>query len=202
MAQICIEQDVLIVSDEIHSELLLGDSHFRPTASLSREIEKRTITLISASKAFNIPGLFTAFAIIPNKKIRMQFAETLFRMGLHLSSPGLVASQIVYAGKCDSWLKELRSYLTANRDFLVKYVTKQLPLVRLTMPEATYLAWMDCTDLKLKPSPYEFFLKEARVALADGIKFGKESSQFVRLNFGTSHKLLKQGLQRMKNALP
>jgi cystathionine beta-lyase len=201
LAQICIEQDLLIVSDEIHSELLLGNSQFRPTASLSRAIERRTITLISASKAYNVPGLFTAFAIIPNKKLRAQYADTLSKMGLHISSPGLVASQIVYSGKCDSWLKELREYLTANRDYLLEYVTKHMPSVRVTIPDATYLAWLDCTDLRLKPSPYEFFFKEARVALSDGIKFGKESSQFVRLNFGTSRKLLKEGLQRMKNAL-
>lgn len=201
LAKICIEQDLLIVSDEIHAELLLGDSQFWPIASLGRSIEKRTITLISASKAYNVPGLFTAFAIIPNKKLRMQYAETLSKMGLHISSPGLVASQVIYAGRCDSWLKELRQYLAANRDFLLEYVTKHMPPVRVTIPDATYLAWLDCTDLGLKPSPYEFFFKEAHVALSDGIKFGKESSQFVRLNFGTSRRILKEGLQRMKNAL-
>jgi cystathionine beta-lyase len=201
LARICIEQDLLIVSDEIHSELLLGDSQFRPIASLSRAIEKRTITLISASKAYNVPGLFTAFAIIPNKKLRTQYADTQSRMGLHISSPGLVASQVVYAGKCDTWLKELRQYLTANRDYLLAYVTKHMPSVRVTIPDATYLAWLDCKELELKPSPYEFFFRKARVALSDGIKFGKESSQFVRLNFGTSRKILKEGLQRMKNAL-
>jgi cystathionine beta-lyase len=145
--------------------------------------------------------LFTAFAIIPNKKLRTQYADTQSRMGLHISSPGLVASQVVYAGKCDTWLKELRQYLTANRDYLLAYVTKHMPSVRVTIPDATYLAWLDCKELELKPSPYEFFFRKARVALSDGIKFGKESSQFVRLNFGTSRKILKEGLQRMKNAL-
>jgi cystathionine beta-lyase len=202
LAQTCLDNNLLIVSDEIHSELLLGDSQFRPIASLNREIEKRTITLISASKAFNIPGLFTAFAIIPNKQLRTQYADTVTKMGLHISSPGLIASQIAYAGKCDAWLEDLRQYLTANRDFLVEYVRKYMPSVRVTVPDATYLAWLDCTALHLRPSAYEFFLKQARVALGEGVKFGKENRQFVRLNFGTSRRVLKDGLQRMKRVLP
>lgn len=201
MAQICIEHDLLIVSDEIHSELLLGESRFQPMASLGRDIEKRTITLISASKAFNVPGFFSAFAIVPNKKLRKQYEQTRFKMGLHIASPGLVASQVAYSGRCDDWLKELRRYLTDNRDFLVEYVMKNLPMVRVTVPDATFLAWLDCTDLKLKPSPFEFFLRVARVALGDGLKFGREGRQFVRLNFGTSRKILRQGLARMRKSL-
>jgi cystathionine beta-lyase len=80
-------------------------------------------------------------------------------------------------------------------------VTKYIPGIRVTMPEATYLAWLDCSELKLKPSPYEFFLKTARVALTDGGKFGKESGQFARLNFGVPRETLEEGLDRMRKAL-
>lgn len=201
MARICLAKDVLMVSDEIHSEILLDDNRFTPIACLGREIEKRTITLISASKAFNIPGLFSAFAIIPNKKLRQKYADTVSKMGLHLASPGLAANRMAYSGQCDAWLKELRSYLTGNRDYLLDYVTKHFPSMRTTVPDATYLAWLDCTELNLKPSPCEFFLKKAKVALEEGSKFGKESKQFVRLNFGTSRKILKEGLDRMRKAL-
>jgi cystathionine beta-lyase len=201
MAEICIEHNVLIVSDEIHSELLLGGAKFQPMAALSREIANHTITLISASKAFNVPGLFCAFAIIPNRKIREQYEETVFKMGLYVASPGLTAARVAYSGKCDLWLKALRIYLTANRDFLLDYAAKYIPGVRVTMPEATYLAWLDCSELKLKQSPYEFFLKEAKVGLSDGGKFGRGSEQFVRLNFGTSRTLLKRGLDRMRKVL-
>ena len=201
IAEICIENDLIIVSDEIHSELLLGSATFQPMATLSREIANRTITLISASKTFNVPGLFCAFAIIPNKKLREQYKETVFKMGIHVSSPGLFAARVAYAGKCDVWLRDLRRYLTANRDFLVDEITRHLPDVRLTVPDATYLAWLDFSELKLKPSPYEFFLKEAKLALSDGGKFGKGSEQFVRLNFGTSRKWLEKGLERIRKAL-
>jgi len=201
MAEICLENDVTIVSDEIHSELLLGDAAFSPMAKISREVEKNTITMISASKAFNVPGLACAFAIIPDANTRARFVTVANGMSFEASSMGLTAAHVAYSGKADTWLKELRSYLTANRDFILEYVDKKLPGVQVTIPDATYLMWLDCTDLKLKPSPFEFFLKEAKVAFSDGGKFGKGNEQFVRLNFGTSRKILKQGLDRMRNAL-
>lgn len=201
MARICLENDAFIVSDEIHSEILLDDNKFIPTACLGGEIQKRTITLISASKVFNVPGLFSAFAVIPNRKLRKSYADTVFKMGLHLASPGLVATRVAYSGQCDVWLKELRSYLTGNCDFLLDYVAKHFPAMRVTVPQATYLAWLDCTELNLKPSPCEFFIKEAKVGLGEGSKFGRASRQFVRLNFGTSRKILKDGLDRMRKAL-
>jgi cystathionine beta-lyase len=201
MAEICVRNDVLIVSDEIHSELLLDDNKFQPLASLSREIEERTITLISASKAFNVPGLFCAFAIIPNQKLREQYAETALKMGLHVSSTGLVATQIAYSGRCDGWLRALRRYLSSNRDFLIDFATKRWPDVRITMPKATYLAWLDFTQMDLELSPYEFFFQKAKVALSDGALFGENGKGHVRLNFGTSRRVLKQGLDRMNKAL-
>ncbi|MCC6569703.1 MAG: PatB family C-S lyase [Anaerolineales bacterium] len=201
MAEICIEHDVVMVSDEIHSELLLGDAKFMPLAKVSREVEKHTITLISASKAFNVPGLACAFAIIPDEGLRKKFHTVANGMSFEVSTPGLTAASVAYAGKADAWLRALRRYLTSNRDFVLKYVEKNLPEIRITKPDATYLSWLDCSALNLKPSPYEFFLKQANVALSDGAKFGKGNEQFVRLNFGTSRKLLKQGLDRMRKAL-
>lgn len=201
MAEICIRNDVLIVSDEIHSELLLDKNAFQPLASLSPEIEERTITLISASKAFNVPGLFCAFAIIPNQKLREQFAETVLKMSVHVSSAGLVAAQSAYSGRCDGWLRALRKYLTGNRDFVIGHATKRWPHVRITMPRATYLAWLDFTQLELEPSPYKFFFDKGKVALSDGAIYGQNGKGHVRLNFGTSRRILKQGLDRMDRAL-
>lgn len=201
MAEVCIGNDVLIVADEIHSELLLSGAEFQPMAAISREIANHSITLVSASKAFNVPGLFCAFAIIPNKKMRERYKETVFKMGLHVASPGLTAARVAYSGKCDAWLNELRKYLTTNRDFLLEYVLEFMHGVRVTIPQATYLAWLDFSELKLKPSPYEFFLKKAKVALSNGRRFGKGSEQFVRLNFGTARRTLEAGLERMKKAL-
>ncbi|MFN8427581.1 MAG: PatB family C-S lyase [Anaerolineales bacterium] len=201
MAKICIENDVLIVSDEIHSELLLDDHKFTPLAKLSSEIAEHTITLVAPSKTFNVPGLFCGFAIIPNKELRARYEKEVEHLRLHVSSFGLHAARIAFSGQCDGWLKELRQYLTGNRDFLVKYVTKYMPGVRTTIPEATYLGWLDFTQTKIKGSAYDFFLKEAKVALSAGKIFGAENEGYVRINFGTSRKLLKQGLDRIRKSL-
>jgi cystathionine beta-lyase len=201
IAEICINNKVTIVSDEIHSELLLGDANFIPTASLSREVAKHTITLISASKAFNVPGLTCAFAIIPDEKLRKKFAEVANGMSFEISTLGLTAARVAYSGQADAWLRGLRKYLTENRDLIVNYAERNLPGIRATKPDATYLAWLDCSELKLKTTPYEFFLKRAKLALSDGGKFGNGNEQFVRLNFGTSRKIVEQGLNRMRKVL-
>ncbi|GAB4570180.1 MAG: PatB family C-S lyase [Anaerolineales bacterium] len=201
MAEICIQHDVVIVSDEIHSELLLGGNKFTPMAKLSREIEKHVITLIAPSKTFNVPGLFCGFAIIPNKELRERYERELHHLRLHVASPGLHAARTAFSGKCDSWLRELNRYLTGNRDFLVDYVTKFMPGVRTTIPDATYLGWLDFTQTAIDGSPYEFFLKKAKVALSEGKIFGKEGEGHVRINFGTSRAMLREGLDKIRKAL-
>jgi cystathionine beta-lyase len=201
MAEICLENKVLIISDEIHSELLLGDKKFTPRAKLSPEISQITITLIAPSKTFNVPGLFCGFAIIPNRELRDEYARAANHMRIHVASLGLRAAQAAFSGGCDDWLKELRCYLTGNRDFLVDYVTKNMPGVRITIPQATYLAWLDFTQLEFEKSPYEFFFEKAKVALSDGAIFDKNGKGYVRLNFGTSRRILKQGLDRMNGTL-
>lgn len=201
MAEICIENGVTIVSDEIHSELLLGGAKFTPLASLSPEIAQHTLTLISAAKAFNVPGLACAFAIIPDDKLRKRFSDAEHGMSFGISTPGLTAARIAFSGKADTWLTALRRYLTANRGFIIEYIERNLPGVRMTKPDATYLLWLDFSELKLKPSPYEFFMKHAKVAFSDGGKFGEGCEQFVRLNFGTTRRVVKEGLERIRKAL-
>ncbi len=201
MAEICIRNRVLIISDEIHSELLLNGNKFTPMAQISTEIARNTITLIAPSKTFNVPGLFCGFAIIPDKDMRERYVKELQHLRLHVGSMGLHAARIAFSGQCDGWLRELRRYLTANRDFAMNYVTRYMPNVRTTIPDATYLGWLDFTHTKISGSPFEFFKKNAKVALSDGKIFGKEGEGHLRLNFGTSRKILKQGLDRMRNAL-
>jgi cysteine-S-conjugate beta-lyase len=199
MAEICIEYNVLIIADEIHSELLLDEKKFTPMAKLSKEIANNTITLIAPSKTFNVPGLFCGFAIVPNKEIRDEYVKVVQKLRLHVASLGLHAAQVAFSGQCDEWLRELRSYLTSNRDFLVDYITKNMPQVRVTIPDATYLSWLDFTQLNLEKPPFEFFFEMAKVALSDGAIFGEKGH--VRLNFGTSRRILNQALDQMQKAL-
>jgi len=200
MAEICLENKVLIVADEIHSELLLDEKKFTPIAKLSKEIANNTITLVAPSKTFNVPGLFCGFAIIPNKELRDEYANMVAHLRLHVASLGLRAAHVAFSGQCDEWLKELRCYLTGNRDFLVDYISRNMPGVRVTIPQATYLSWLDFTQVNLEKSPFDYFLEKANVALSDGAIFG--ANGHARLNFGTSRRILKQALDRMTRVLP
>lgn len=209
MAETCLRQNTVIVSDEIHSELLLGSATggHTPLGSLSREIAENSITLVAPSKTFNIAGLFCGFAIIPSPKLRGQYKLQLERMTLHTSGLAQTAAQTAFSGACDDWLAELNTYLTANRDFAVQYIENQLPDVHTSVPDATYLLWLDCNTLVQNGkvpgdfSPYEFFLQRAKVALNDGLPFGSGGENFVRLNFGCARSTLEQTLERMKKAL-
>ena len=122
-------------------------------------------------------------------------------MSFEVSTPGLTAARVAFAGKADGWLKSLRRYLTGNRDFIIQYMEKNLPQVRITMPDATYLLWLDCSELKLKTLPFEFFLSKAKVAFSNGANFGTGCEQFVRLNFGTTRQVLAEALERVRKSL-
>lgn len=202
MAETCLENETLIVSDEIHSELTLGATRHTPIAALSPEIEAKTITLIAPSKTYNVPGLFCGFAIIPNPELREKFKQASERLIHHVSSLSLIAAQTAYSGVCDGWLNGLRTYFTQSREILLK---AGLPGLRLTAPEATYMTWLDASPLvengKISGSPQKFFLKNANVALSDGADFGPGQQNFVRLVFGCSHETLRQALERIRRAV-
>jgi cystathionine beta-lyase len=125
-------------------------------------------------------------------------------MAMHVGSPGLVAAQVAFSGACDEWLAALRIYLNGNRDFLVDFVRDQLSGIKTSVPDATYLAWMDCAEPvrsgKISGTPQEFFLKTAKVALNEGRDFGPGGEGFVRLNFGCPRSTLVEAVLRMKSA--
>ena len=200
MAYLCLKNKTIICSDEIHAELTLGKEPHLPIASMEPEIAARTITLIAPSKTFNVAGLYCAFAIVPDVDLRDRFKNTVERMALHVNSFGLIAAQAAFSGQCDEWLDTLRVYLRGNCDFLVEYVKSEMNGIRITVPEATYLAWLDCRALRLEPSPHHFFLEKAKVALNNGAEFGQGGEGFVRLNFGCPRKTLEEALERMKLA--
>jgi cystathionine beta-lyase len=205
MAEICLRNSIVICSDEIHSELLLDGTKHIPIAALDPEVADRSITLVAPSKTFNVPGLFCGFAIIPNKDLLGRYKKTVERMAMHVNSLGLIAAQAAFSGECDEWLRALRLYLTENRDVVVEFIQKELRGIKTTVPEATYLAWLDCTDLvrtaKISGTPHEYFLRQAKVALNEGKDFGSSGEGFVRLNFGCPRATLVKALNRMNSAL-
>jgi len=201
MAEICLQNEVMIVSDEIHSELLLAGSQHIPMATLSPEVADQTITLIAASKTFNTAGLFCAFAIIPNAELRVRFQKANDEITGHVASMGLIASEAAFSGECDDWLNELRIYLKDNRDFVVDYLTENFPDAKFTIPQATYLQWIDFSEYikagKIDKMPFDYFLENAKVALSSGKIFGEGYENYVRLNFASPRVMVAEGLERM-----
>jgi cystathionine beta-lyase len=201
MADVCLRTDTLIVSDEIHCDLMFPGHRHIPIASLSPEVEARTITFMAPSKTFNLPGLKCSIAIIPDQELRERFVEA--RMDL-VRTPNILGVTAATAAYRDGgpWLDELLLYLEANRDYVTEFVREELPGVRVFPAEATYLAWLDCREAAIPgESPCEFFLEEAKVGLSDGATFGEDGRGFVRLNFASPRSLLEEGLRRMSVAL-
>ena len=201
MAEICLRHNVVICSDEIHCDLLLGETEHVPMASLSPEIASQTITMMAPSKTFNVPGLKGSFLIIQNAELRQRFTKRIQGIVPGVNNLGYVAMLAAYRD-CDDWLTALRSYLTANRDAYVAYIAQKLPQLRTTAPSATYLGWIDCREAGIPgDSPFKFFMEKAGIALGDGPMFGSGGEGFVRLNFGCPRETLLLGLEKIRNAL-
>lgn len=202
MAEICLRHNVIICSDEIHAELLLDHNQHTPLATLSPEFAAQTITLVAPSKTFNVAGLGCSFAIVTNPELRQKINQAAEGLTHGANALGLAAAEAAYRNDPDTntWLTELLDYLTANRNTLVGFISTQIPSLKVTIPQATYLAWIDCRQADLG-DPFEFFLQKAKIGFNDGIAFGPEGTGFVRLNFGTPRALLLEGLERMQKAL-
>ncbi len=200
LALLACRHDLTVISDEIHAELMLNGERHIPIAALSPEIAARTVTLMSASKAFNIAGLCMAFAHFGSRQLRERFQGLPSHTRGGTNTLAIAAVQAAWqAGQ--PWLDEVIAYLRANRDHVAAHCRTHWPEVKHFAPEATYLAWLDMRAVGLPGNPQEFFLKQARVALSDGRAFGEAGEGFVRLNFATSRTILDAVLARMDAAL-
>jgi cystathionine beta-lyase len=200
IAEVAIERDLIVVSDEIHGDLVYPGHTHVPLASLSAEIAERTVTLTAASKAFNIAGLRCGVAIFGGDDVARRFRSLPRHLRGGIGVPGIEALRVAWR-EGQPWLDAVLAYLEANRDFVVDFVRSELPGAIVHPPEATYLAWIDCRALDLSPTPYRYFLDRARVALSDGPTFGAPGEGYVRINFATSRAILTEALERMAKAL-
>jgi cystathionine beta-lyase len=196
LAAICKKHDIMICSDEIHCGLILDkDKPHIPTASLDPETAAHTITLMAASKTFNLPGLGCAFAVIGEKNLRRRFKEAMAGIVPMANALGYTATRAAFED-CSGWHEALLDYLRGNRD-TVQEAVNRMPYLSMAPVEATYLAWIDIRAAGIR-NPTAFF-EDAGVGLQDGIEF--DGPGFVRLNFGCSRSLLEKALQRMAGAL-
>jgi cystathionine beta-lyase len=201
IAALALEHDLIVISDEIHADLLYDNRVHIPFASLGPEIAKRTVTLTSASKAFNIPGLRCAIAHFGTADLHQRFNQLYpphIRGGIGLL--GIYASVAAWRWG-QPWLDEVVPYLQANRDYALQAFKERIPEIEFYSPEATYLAWLDCGALDIEGSPASHFMKHGRVALSGGRRFGAAWDRHVRVNFATSRSILAEIVDRMAKAL-
>ena len=199
LARLACEHGATVVSDEIHAPLTLDGRAHVPFATVSEEAAACAVTVTSASKAWNIPGLKTAF-LIAGEAMLAPVMETSPRLRHGCSILGLEATIAAYE-QGGAWLAAVLTVLERNRATLLDRVAATMPGVAVRPPRATYLAWLDYRALELPGGPHEFFLERARVALSDGVAFGLGGEGRVRLNFATSAAVLDEILERMATAV-
>lgn len=202
LADICLRHNVIIVSDEIHADLVYSGNKHLPLALLGPDVAQSTITFVSPSKTFNIAGTYTSFAIIPNDTMRSKIAQLMD--ALHLESGnlfGVTAAEAAYRTG-SQWLDELLPYLESNAQFLYDFTKDNIPGVKTTKPQGTYLAWLDFRESGIPASKLNSFLvHQAGLGLNDGTTFGTQGTGFARLNFGCTRTLLAEGLFRLETAM-
>jgi cystathionine beta-lyase len=202
IAQLAVERDLIVVSDEIHCDLVYpGQTHI-PFMSLGPQIAARTVTLNSATKSYNIPGLRCALMHFGSHELLARFRR---RMPPRLTGqPGVVGVDATIAAwdEGQPWLDAVMVHLDQARRHIVDVLATEIPEIRCHLPEATYLAWLDCRALALKaPTAFEFFLHKAKIGFSAGETFEPTATQFVRMNFATSRQILDEILGRMVGAV-
>ncbi|MDP9373483.1 MAG: pyridoxal phosphate-dependent aminotransferase [Chloroflexota bacterium] len=200
LGELAVERDLIVVSDEIHADLVYPGERHIPLGVLGPEIAARTITLNSATKGFNIAGLRCAVMHFGSAELQERFRRAIPEALLGQASIVGIDATIAAWREGQPWLDAVLAHLLANRDRIARFVAADLPGVRHYTPEGTYLAWLDCRELALPEGPYRFFLDRAQVALGNGEDFGPPGRGCVRLNFATAGAVLEQMLDRMAEA--
>jgi cystathionine beta-lyase len=201
IAAAAIARNAIVVTDEIHADLTYPGHQHVPLASLGPEIAERTVTITSATKSYNIPGLRCGLISFGSAALRERFRGVIpNRMLGTVNRFGLEATVCAWR-ECGGWFDEAMLLLASNRERLTRFLASELPEIGYHAPEATYLSWLDCRRLQLPSEPQPFFLERARVALNDGADFGPPGQGHVRLNFATAPSILDEILERMAAAV-
>jgi len=202
LAELCFAHNVLIVSDDIHFDLIFKGYKHTLISSLSNEIAANTITCIAPSKTFNLAGMQLSTIIIPDEEKREKFNAYMGKLGLFAPSPfGITAVEAAY-NHGEEWLDELMDYLQGNLSYLTKFINERLPQIDLIEPEGTYLVWLDFNKLDMSHEELEQFVQgEARLALDEGYIFGESGKGFERINIACPRSVLQEGLERLEKAI-
>jgi cystathionine beta-lyase len=201
MGEIVIGQGAVVISDEIHGELLYRGFRHVPFASISRDFAENSIVCMAPSKTFNLPGLEASSIIIPNKKLRDSFNDARAGLVPGLNIFGLTAMEAAYRYG-DEWLEQLLDYLQGNLEITMTWFKKRIPRIKVIEPQGTYLLWLDCRKLGLDDKELQKFMREqARVGFDDGYMFGEGGSGFQRMNIACPRSILREALGRIEKAV-
>lgn len=201
--QICAKNNVLVISDEIHGDLIFRNERFIPFATINEAFSQDAVICTAPSKTFNLAGLNTSNIIIPNGKIRSRFIQTLKSCGLvsALNPFGTLACETAY-NEGEAWLDQLLAYLEGNLDFLEDFIENQIPQIKVIRPQGTYLVWLDCRKLGFdKHGLKKLMLEDAGIFMDEGYIFGSEGEGFERINIACPRSILVEALVRIKNAV-
>lgn len=202
VAKICRENGVIVVSDEIHGDLVLYGKPHIPFVEVSDDAKAITITLGAPSKTFNIPGLVSSWVVVKDEKLRSDFYHWLATN--EFSSPTLFATigaEMAYTHGED-WLNQMLEYIEETIDVVEDFLNKNIPQIKAFRPQASFLLWLDCRELKLSQAELvDLFVNKAHLALNDGTMFGKEGEGFMRLNIGSPRKVIIEALQSLADAV-
>ena len=201
LADLCVKYGVIVISDEIHCDLLLPGAKHIPFASLSEEAAQLTLTCLAATKTFNLPGLQSSFIVTSNHDIKRKFDYRIKTLSLHMSH--FMAQDAVAAAynTGDEWLDELMKYIQGNVELAINYLSEHLPAVTPMKPDGTYLLWVDCRGLGLDTSGLKkLMFEEARVAFTEGSVFGTDGQGHLRINLACPRSFLQEALERFCKA--
>lgn len=201
IADLCIQYDCLILSDEIHSDLIFAPSQHIPLVSLEEKYQDYVVTCVAPSKTFNLAGLQASAIIIPNPKIRDAFKEIQTRLGMNsLNTFGVIGLEAAYLHG-EQWLEALLGFLKESTQVAIDFIENELPELTVMKPDGTYLLWIDCRKLGLSDKEIrERLLQKGKLGLEPGPKYGLGGEGFVRMNIACSRDMLLDGLQRLKLA--
>ena len=203
LAELCERHGILVLSDEIHCEMLLGCRRHHPFASVSEAAARCTITFMAPSKTFNIAGVVSSYAIVQNPALSAKFFKYL--ESNETDYPPIFSAEATRAAYTDAgrtWRAEMLDYVQGNVDFVDGWLREHLPQIRAVRPQASFLVWLDCRRLLLPQSELvDLFVNKARLALNDGTMFGAEGKGFMRLNVGCPRSLLRKALTSLQEAI-
>lgn len=202
MMHLCLKYHVLVVSDEIHSDLIFHNKKHIPSATLLKEISANVVTAISGTKTFNLAGLQASAVVFPNTHMKKVFDNFWMKMDIHRNNAFSVIAMEVAFNKGEEWLTQLLPYISANFDFVVDYCQKNISKIKTYAPDATYLMWLDCRDLGLTNEQlHDFMINKAKLGLNDGYAFGKNLNGYMRLNAACPRSVLEQAMKQLEDAV-